>query len=150
VISQSPFTPDAGVFFGDYIGIAARNGRVRPFWMRLDSAQLSVWTALIDIDLAEVRSTPARMRLTVLPNPTRTEARIFAWGGQETAGAEASEVRIYGADGRLVRSFSSAQASRTGLPISWDLRDLEGRRVPAGSYWVRSSQGATARLIVTR
>lgn len=44
-ISQSSFTPQSGVFFGDYSNIAAFNRKVYPSWMRLDGTTLSVYTA---------------------------------------------------------------------------------------------------------
>jgi hypothetical protein len=44
-VSTSPFIPDSAVFFGDYTGIAARDGKVYPVWMRMDYNVLSVWTA---------------------------------------------------------------------------------------------------------
>ena len=48
IISNRPFLPDARVFFGDYLGIAAFDGRVRPIWPRMDNGQITLWTALID------------------------------------------------------------------------------------------------------
>lgn len=47
-VSESSFTPNAGVFFGDYSNIAAFNGMVYPIWMRLDGNNLSVWTTRIN------------------------------------------------------------------------------------------------------
>ena len=44
-VSQSSFTPNSNVFFGDYTNIAAYNRKVYPVWMRLDGNTLSVWTA---------------------------------------------------------------------------------------------------------
>lgn len=59
-VSQSAFTPTAGVFFGDYTNIAALSGKVYPIWMRMDGTALSVWTALVT-DSAEVtRQYPVR------------------------------------------------------------------------------------------
>lgn len=46
-ISQSAFGPDSGIFFGDYIHIAAYNHHVYPIWMRMDDSVMSVWTALV-------------------------------------------------------------------------------------------------------
>lgn len=43
-ISNTPFLPNASVFFGDYTNITAHNGIVRPIWTRLQAGQLSVWT----------------------------------------------------------------------------------------------------------
>jgi hypothetical protein len=47
-VSTSSFTPDPSLFFGDYIGIAARDGRVYPVWTRMEPGLLSIWTALLD------------------------------------------------------------------------------------------------------
>ncbi len=47
-ISESPFLPKEGQFFGDYNNISVYDGKVRPIWTRQDGRQLSVWTALID------------------------------------------------------------------------------------------------------
>ena len=47
-VSESSFTPNSGVFFGDYSNIAAWNGKIYPFWMRLQSGQLSVWISAIE------------------------------------------------------------------------------------------------------
>lgn len=49
-ISESPFTPVEGIFFGDYNNISAYDGKVRPIWTRYENGKLSVWTALIDIE----------------------------------------------------------------------------------------------------
>ncbi|MCP3933149.1 MAG: T9SS type A sorting domain-containing protein [Bacteroidetes bacterium] len=50
-ISEEPFFPDQGVFFGDYTNIVAHNNIVRPIWTRLHQGDLSIWTALIDQDI---------------------------------------------------------------------------------------------------
>jgi len=47
-VSESPFTPTPGVFFGDYTNITAYNNVVRPIWTRLENGELSVWTAIVD------------------------------------------------------------------------------------------------------
>lgn len=52
-VSQSSFTPNSNVFFGDYTNIAAFNRKIYPVWMRLDGNTLSVWTAPF-IDTATV------------------------------------------------------------------------------------------------
>lgn len=147
VISQSPFTPDPAVFFGDYIGLAAHNGRVRPFWMRLDGQQLSVWTALIEHNPADTVLIGDRMGFVVVPNPARTVAHVYAGGTRLTTGGV---VQVFGADGRVVRSLPTAPMPEGGPFANWDLQDESGRRVPAGVYLIRSPAGAAARLVVTR
>ncbi|MBN3034716.1 MAG: T9SS type A sorting domain-containing protein [Bacteroidales bacterium] len=47
-VSESPFLPNAWVFFGDYNCISAYNNVVRPIWTRLEGGDLSVWTAIVD------------------------------------------------------------------------------------------------------
>ena len=47
-VSETSFTPNSGVFFGDYTNIAAYNKKVYPIWMRLDNDNLSVYTAIIN------------------------------------------------------------------------------------------------------
>jgi len=47
-ISESAFSPNKNIFFGDYTNISAHNGVVRPIWTRLDSNQISLYTALVN------------------------------------------------------------------------------------------------------
>ncbi|MEE9350424.1 MAG: sialidase family protein [Flavobacteriaceae bacterium] len=47
-ISEKPFTPNPGVFFGDYNNISAYNGVIRPIWTAYYNNKLSVWTSLIE------------------------------------------------------------------------------------------------------
>jgi len=48
-ISETPFEPIEGVFFGDYNNISAYAGYVRPVWTRMENGQNSIWTAIVDI-----------------------------------------------------------------------------------------------------
>lgn len=48
-INDKPFSPNEGIFFGDYNNIVARGDLVRPIWTRLDGMQLSVKTAIVDV-----------------------------------------------------------------------------------------------------
>ena len=50
-ISESPFLPSSGVFFGDYSNITAHDNIVRPIWVRLHSGQLSVWTDVTPFEI---------------------------------------------------------------------------------------------------
>ena len=53
-ISEEPFVPASGVFFGDYNNLSAVNNVIRPIWTRLHNGQLSVWTAIIDTTLTAI------------------------------------------------------------------------------------------------
>ncbi len=48
-INQTAFKPDKKTFFGDYIGLSAVNGQVRPIWMQMDNGkELSVYSAIVN------------------------------------------------------------------------------------------------------
>ncbi len=51
-LNEKAFNPNKQVFFGDYIGVSAVKGVVRPIWMELNSAKLSVLTALFNDSIA--------------------------------------------------------------------------------------------------
>lgn len=46
-ISETPFTPTASKFFGDYNNISAHKGIIAPIWTRMDNGATTVWTAAI-------------------------------------------------------------------------------------------------------
>ncbi len=50
-ISESPFIPNRGIFFGDYTNIVAHNDIVRPIWTRLHDGKLSIWTDITPLDM---------------------------------------------------------------------------------------------------
>ena len=47
-ISDNPFLPNSGVFFGDYTNISAYNNIVRPIWTDLSGNSKTIKTVLID------------------------------------------------------------------------------------------------------
>jgi len=49
-VSEEPFLPWDDVFFGDYTNVSAHNNVVRPIWARLQNGDLSVLTAIVDVD----------------------------------------------------------------------------------------------------
>jgi hypothetical protein len=82
--------------------------------------------------------------LRVFPNPTRGSATISLASRSEAP----KRIRIHDAAGRLVRSMDDATGN-----VTWDTRDVAGRIVPAGVYFVTVRTGGrigTERLIVLR
>jgi len=47
-VSEKPFVPYSKVFFGDYIALAAYQGKVVPLWIRMDMGKTSLWTTVIE------------------------------------------------------------------------------------------------------
>jgi len=78
LISETPFLPTDTVFFGDYNGISAHNGVIRPIWKRLHNGTASVWTALInDTDIVGVDDYFNHFQLEQnYPNPAKSETYI--------------------------------------------------------------------------
>lgn len=76
-ISESPFLPNEGVFFGDYTNIAAHDGKIRPIWTRLHNGDLSVWTAIVNFSLntsvEEDLNNEEFSKIQQYPNPANDE-----------------------------------------------------------------------------
>ncbi len=73
-VSESSFTPQSFVFFGDYINVSAFDKNVHPIWMRLDNSTLSVWTTSFYDSLA---GTP--VELTNFVSEIRNDDVILNW-----------------------------------------------------------------------
>lgn len=74
-ISESPFMPNEGVFFGDYTNITAHQDIVRPIWARFSDGEMSIWTHLTKgtdlITSIDQQSTPDPVsEFSHYPNPS--------------------------------------------------------------------------------
>ncbi len=102
-ISNAPFTPDPGVFFGDYTNITAHNNIIRPIWTNLDNSQLSLLTAIIDTTLVGVSENGSQLNEFSLleqnyPNPFSNRT-FFSFKLHKT---ETISLKIYDWIGRVV------------------------------------------------
>ena len=75
-ISETPFTPSPGVFFGDYNNITAHNNVVRPIWTRMSASQTSIWTALINTDAIPAAPQVAQPVINMQPNALKEAGDI--------------------------------------------------------------------------
>jgi hypothetical protein len=97
------------------------------------SAGLTIAPAQCDLFTAAGDPGFAHAPLAVAPNPSRGSARIqFRLGA-----AGPVDARIYGVDGRLVRSLHAGALAAGVRELVWDGRDEAGRPAPAGVYFVR-------------
>lgn len=142
-VSESKFVPDPTVFFGDYINIAALNGKVYPIWMRMDGGNLSVWMAHVEIPVptaiafADVPLQP-RVRLHQnFPNPFNPVTRI------EFDLSEAMDVTvdIFDVSGRFVANVASGRFESGPHEVGWDGIDRRGRQVSSGVYFCKLTAG---------
>ncbi|CAN5646236.1 hypothetical protein BH11BAC2_BH11BAC2_18740 [soil metagenome] len=114
-ISQTPFTPNAGVFFGDYTNVTAHNNVVRPIWTRLDGTSLSVWTALVNTTLLGVdqqESGPGALEQNY-PNPFNNETAIC----YKLRKSSIVTLKIYDQTGRMVKLLLNNESVAAGKHI---------------------------------
>ncbi len=75
-LTQNSFASNAGVFFGDYIGIAAQNANVYPIWMQVTKQTKALYLARVidtgafqDAVLQPANPKDQRLSLQISPNP---------------------------------------------------------------------------------
>jgi hypothetical protein len=105
-------------------------------------------TPNLALDVPSETMPPARLALSVAPNPVASSATI-SWRG---LAAERAVLQLFDVRGRLVRTFFEGAAAATGR-VDWNGRDDLGRRPPRGVYWavLRADGGKVAvqRLVLT-
>jgi len=132
LISDSPFVPNAGVFFGDYTHIVAHNNMVRPIWTRLNAGQLSIWTDISPIDeIITGENEILKMESSSFfqyPNPAKEISYVsFKLRGKSTVSLELTDM-----NGISVIKLKDKEALDYGkyiVPI-----DLEELNLKTGTY----------------
>lgn len=134
-VSESPFYPESGFFFGDYTNISAYDNVIRPIWTRLQDGIMSVWTADVDPMIVGMdESIPSLLSLEQnYPNPFKSSTRI-AYKIMEPTNADLKIYDMYGKEvavlfedkyhfrGKFLESFD---------PLAYDL--------PVGVYFFKLS-----------
>jgi hypothetical protein len=80
-----------------------------------------------------------RSSLTAFPNPFRSALTLTLSHWER----EGVRVRIYDAQGRLIRTFAQSQIVNRKSSIVWDATDTRGRPAPAGVYFITATSGST-------
>lgn len=130
-VSEEPFIPDTGHFFGDYNNISAVNDVVRPIWTRLHNGQLRILTAIVDplIIKAESVSFIPYADAQVSPNPF-THNTAFSFKLHHAAKVSLSVNDI---TGRKVIELINNQAM---LPGKYSrMIEAEGHSLKPGVYY---------------
>jgi hypothetical protein len=136
-ISETPFYPSYWVFFGDYIHIAARNGKIYPIWMRMDSGLLSVWTAIIEEPVG-IGPSPDEPRSPSLelsqnyPNPFNPVTKISYRLPRSTE----VELSIYNTRGQLVKTLVTGYQRAGSHTVTW-----KAEKAASGVYFYRLDAG---------
>ena len=131
-ISSSPFTPNSGVFFGDYTNITAHNGVIRPIWTRLQDGSLSVWTAIIsqaslankEYDLDDEKNS----EISNFPNPAAAnETSYFSFKLYKESPIS---IKIYDLSGKEVLTLIDNKIYGFGKHIE----KMKSSLLPSGEY----------------
>jgi hypothetical protein len=150
-ISETPFKPSPGVFFGDYTNITAYNGVIRPIWTRLSIGQLSVWTDLttlddITTDVPEIRLSKTNdIEISGYPNP----ATQYAYVSFKLQSPIPVSLQVYNLEGQLLQTVIDHQVMGYGKHI--EKVDFDQLHIKAGSYFIRLSidgETQTLKMIV--
>lgn len=130
-ISESPFIPNSGVFFGDYTNVVAHNNIVRPIWTRLHNGQLSIWTDITPLEqiLSTQNIEESNNEIQQYPNPAKNIAYVSFKLHKESE----IDLFIFDSNGRMIKTLLSNKKMNYGkhvIPI-----DLEKLKVSTGVYF---------------
>jgi Secretion system C-terminal sorting domain len=149
-ISESPFTPYDGIFFGDYTNIVAHNGIVRPIWTRLNNGDLSVWTDLAshqDIILDNFEHTAEQLNFESYPNPSSNITYIsFKIRKNATV-----NLVLFDDLGNKVSTIINGQTKGYGKYI--EKIDFDKLKISTGNYVLKleiDGQIKTSRIVVVK
>lgn len=149
-VSETPFTPTANIFFGDYTNIAAHYGKVYPIWMRLDGTILSIWSTVINDPptlVAREKNLPAAdFSLSPgYPNPVQL-SEPFSTIGFSLPRAQEVTLKVYDLTGREIAVLINAKKEAGYHRLQFDVR-----RLATGVYFYKLAAGnfsAVQKLVV--
>ena len=146
-ISQSPFVPNSGVFFGDYTNITAHNGIVRPIWTRLQNGKLSIWTDITKLkDLlvaSEEVSTNEKLNLAFenYPNPSNNDIFVsFKLHGKSDINLSVLDMK-----GNVVSNIITNESRDYGKYV--ERIDWQKLNLPSGLYLLRLEVDGVTKVI---
>ena len=134
-ISEFPFTPSPWVFFGDYIHIAAINGKIYPIWTRMDGTDLSVWTAIVNDSImtyiGEDKKIPVQFYLAQnYPNPFNGRTIIE----YNLPTATFVELSVFDLKGQKIKTLINHEMNSGSHAVYWDGTNNNGNSVSSGLY----------------
>lgn len=142
MISETPFAPNAGIFFGDYTNITVHNDVIRPIWTRLDEGELKILTALIDTDalVNQASSIPFSHDIQLeqnYPNPFRGSTYISF----KLHKSEELDLKIFDNNGTEIITIFNGKRFNTGKHVLELNDELTGLTRGIYFYVLRSSTG---------
>ncbi|MCS6933912.1 MAG: T9SS type A sorting domain-containing protein [Chitinophagales bacterium] len=121
-INNKPFLPKPNVFMGDYIGLAAIGGVVRPAWTAAELNQTAIYCAALSFEtpvhLGVSDDFSVSKLLQIIPNPARDNCQVMF------RGYNVRTVNIYDMSGQLLICNTGYQTRENYHYTSMDLRQL--------------------------
>ncbi|MBK7697231.1 MAG: T9SS type A sorting domain-containing protein [Saprospiraceae bacterium] len=135
-ISETPFVPNDGIFFGDYTNIVAHNGIVRPIWTRLHEGSLSVLTDVTPIEKilnTSVKESQANTetKFTNYPNPSKDVSYVSYKLKKNTV----VSLAIHDINGQLIKTIIDHELRPFGSYV--DEINLKQMALVTGVYLIR-------------
>ena len=133
-VSDEPFVPWNGVFFGDYNNVSSHNNVVRPIWTRLHEGEgLSVWTAIIDpeaiiTDIPEKDQIPVAALEPNYPNPFKQSTYI----AYKLDMPQAISLKVYDMYGKEIATLINNEIRNPGKYV--EHFDASVYDLPSGVY----------------
>lgn len=142
-ISESPFVPNPGVFFGDYTNITVHNNIVRPIWTRLEGGSLSIWTDVTPFEILSSEDFEAQTIDNAIqyPNPA-SEISYVSFKLHEDSNIHLS---LFDESGKEVYTVLNNEIRGYGkyiIPIEVDKLDLK-----TGTYFCKLSINGSSKTI---
>jgi hypothetical protein len=142
-ISESPFNPNSGIFFGDYTNIVAHNNIIRPIWTRLHNNQLSIWTDVTPSPILFAGNGATQQVNNVInyPNPASAISYVsFKLHEEATV-----SINIYNAQGSMVYTVMENQTKGYGkYIIPMNLTEIN---LADGNYFCKLTVNGTSKTL---
>ena len=147
-ISESPFLPNRGIFFGDYNNITVHDNIVRPIWTRLHLGELSIWTDISPFDSSlsinnEISSIEMK-NIKQYPNPVSNNISYVSFKLHESS---IIKLEIFDQQGRLINTLINNNEMGYGkhiIPINLDELNLQ-----SGIYYHKLSINGKSKTMKT-
>lgn len=140
-ISETPFTPNSGVFFGDYNNLTAYKNIVRPMWTRMDGGNTSVWTALVNTAaigtasqyVSSTNKQEAQQANEIQPYPNPVNNIMYV--SFKIHASSKVTVQVYDNNGRLITTPVADKTYNYGKYV--EQIDFAKLSVPNGVYYIQ-------------
>jgi hypothetical protein len=132
-VSETPFSPAANIFFGDYTNVTAYNNVVRPIWTRLENSQLTVWTAIVDSLFTGNGQKPESYLLSSLDQNYPNPGKSFTYIAYKLRRPAYVTLEVFDLYGRKITTLVDHKLSEPGRYVEYF--DIKQYDLKPGLYY---------------